>query len=76
MKNDIILAICDPQCVNGECTTNGFPMWDRWCECHKGWEGDVCSEGKILTLYLKFIYIFIFYINNNFPFFLIINFNK
>ncbi len=35
-------AICNPSCINGDCTRPGN------CSCHAGWRGSRCNEGKFL----------------------------
>ena len=35
-----ILAICNPACDNGKCTSPGK------CTCNEGWEGPTCNQGE------------------------------
>ncbi len=36
-----LLALCVPDCVNGNCTTPGF------CSCDAGWLGETCEDGNV-----------------------------
>ncbi len=46
-----LLALnCDPDCVNGNCTTPGF------CSCDAGWRGTTCEDGNVFcSLYVALI---------------------
>ena len=43
-------AVCDPECMHGDCTSPGI------CSCNAGYEGHRCEDRKHILFIIAFLY--------------------